>query len=77
MIEDDVTVSELLTALKNGTVVENYPEYERGACCLICGKGHKRFLHIVCTTTLPELVVITVYEPMPPKWTTPFERGIR
>lgn len=78
MVNDDVTVDELLDALQNGQVIENYPQHKRGPCCLISGKTFKgRFLHVVCTTSLPELVIITVYEPMPPKWIAPDQRGER
>ncbi len=76
MVNDDVSVDEILDALNNCEVVENYPEHERGACCLVCGKTFKgRYLHVVCTTSLPYLVIITTYEPSPPKWITPFKRG--
>jgi len=76
MIEDDVAVSEILSCLKECTVLENYPDHKRGACCLVGGRTIKeRFLHVVCTTTGPDLIIITVYEPKPPKWKTPFERG--
>ena len=37
MVEEDITVSELLAGLENCTLLENYPDYERGACCLVCG----------------------------------------
>lgn len=76
MKNDDVSVSELLTVLQNSTVIENYPDHQRGECCLICGRGCNRFLHVVCTTSLPELVVITVYEPSLPKWENPYQRRI-
>ncbi len=33
-----------------------------------------RTLHIVCTTAQATLIIITVYEPLPPKWTTPTQR---
>jgi hypothetical protein len=33
-----------------------------------------RPLHIVCTTAQPMLILITVYEPRPPKWRTARER---
>lgn len=78
MINDKVTVEELLDALRNGQVIENYPNHKRGPCCLVSGKTFmERFLHIVCTTDLPELVIITVYKPSPPKWITPDIRGVK
>lgn len=32
-------------------------------------------LHVVSTTAQPVLVIITVYEPKPPKWVTPTQRS--
>lgn len=78
MRNDEVTIPELLSMLADCHILENYPEYERGPCCLVGGQGHNgRALHAVCTTTLPELVIITVYEPTKPYWETPFKRGMR
>jgi len=75
MAEDDVVLVEVLQAISNGSVIENYPEHRRGACCLLAGfTDQNRPLHIVCTTAQPILIVITVYEPTPPKWITPLRR---
>jgi hypothetical protein len=38
--------------------------------------GHAR-LHNVCTTTRPRLLLMTVYEPQPPKWMNPTQRRPR
>ena len=78
MQNDNVTIAELQTVLNDCHVLENYPEYERGPCCLVSGKGRDdRYLHVVCATTLPELVIITVYEPTLPYWETPDKRGVK
>ncbi len=75
MAEEDITLDEVLEAIVTGQVLENYPEHRRGACCLLNGLTKKgRPLHIVCTTVRPVLIIITVYEPKPPKWTTPAQR---
>lgn len=74
MVEEDVLLDELLEAIASGQIVENYPHHQRGACCLISGFSQTRPLHIVCTTSQPTLIIITVYEPKPPKWATPTER---
>ncbi|MBF0508880.1 MAG: DUF4258 domain-containing protein [Deltaproteobacteria bacterium] len=75
MVNEDVTVQELLSALTGCSVVEEYPDHQRGACYLVCGQASTgRYLHTVCTTDQPLLIVITVYEPKPPKWPTPFSR---
>ena len=78
MVEEDIDLQEALQALRTGELVENYPEHRRGACCLISGyTQQQRPLHIVCTTAQPLLILITVYEPKPPKWITPTRRGPR
>ena len=76
MINDAVGTDELIEALQNCQIIENYPDHRRGPCCLVCSRTSKdRFLHIVCTTQQPELIIITVYEPAAPKWKTPYKRG--
>ena len=78
MVEDDATLDDVLAAIQSGEILENYPEHRRGACCLLGGyTEQQRPLHVVCTTVHPVLIVITVYEPKPPKWATPTERGQR
>lgn len=75
MAEEDVSLDDLLDAIASGQILENYPEHRRGACCLVFGTtGNGRPLHIVCTTERPVLIVITVYQPKPPKWPTPTQR---
>lgn len=78
MAEEDILLSHVLEALQRGRVLEHYPEHRRGPCCLVCGYTEaKRPLHVVCTTEQPLLILITVYEPKPPKWETPVRRGRR
>ena len=75
MVAEDTTLDEVLQAISTAQIIENYPEHRRGACCLLYGStGKGRPLHVVCTTTLPLLIMITVYEPKPPKWVTPIQR---
>ncbi|MEX0701430.1 MAG: DUF4258 domain-containing protein [Planctomycetales bacterium] len=76
MIEEGISLDEVLEAVGCGEIVENYPHHRRGACCLLHGTtAGGRPLHVVCTTSKPLLIMITVYEPKPPKWITPTERA--
>lgn len=76
MMEDEFSMADVLYALSNPTLLENYPNHKRGACCLVCGQNSSgRYIHIVCSTSLKLAVIITVYEPKPPKWITVFTRG--
>lgn len=75
MVEEDFGRRDVLQAIASGQVLEDYPEHQRGACCLLYGMTDDgRHTHIVCTTAQPVLIIITVYEPLPPKWITPTER---
>ncbi|OFV97856.1 MAG: hypothetical protein A3H28_07440 [Acidobacteria bacterium RIFCSPLOWO2_02_FULL_61_28] len=76
MAEEEASLDEVLEAIQNAEILEYYAEHRRGPCCLLNGRTKQgRFLHVVCTTAQPVLVLITVYEPKPPKWTTPGVRG--
>jgi hypothetical protein len=78
MADEGITLDDVLQAICAGRVLENYPEHRRGACCLLYGITQQgRPLHIVCTTAQPVLIIITVYEPKPPKWVTPTQRRPR
>lgn len=75
MEEESITLAEVLKAIANGQIIENYPDHKRGSCCLLYGlTARRRPLHVVCTTSLPLLVIITAYVPVPPKWIGPTER---
>ena len=76
MTEHGITIDEVKHTLLHAQIVETYPEHRRGACCLISGDtAEGRPLHVVCTTAQPLLIVVTVYEPSAPQWTTPTTRG--
>ncbi|RJP17073.1 MAG: DUF4258 domain-containing protein [Candidatus Abyssobacteria bacterium SURF_5] len=75
MVEEEISLNDIYEAVASARIVENYPEHRRGACCLIAGyTSNERPLHVVCTTGKPVLIIITAYEPKPPKWRTPFQR---
>ncbi len=78
MEEEAIILAEVQEAIANGQIIENYPDHRRGPCCLLSGvTAQRRPLHVVCTTSLSFLVIITVYVPGPPKWVNPTERNIR
>ncbi|MCP5049313.1 MAG: DUF4258 domain-containing protein [bacterium] len=78
MVEEDISYDSMVEALSQGMLIENYPEHLRGSCGLVCGHDSSgRFLHVCCTTSLEFAIIITVYEPQPPKWVTPYKREVK
>ena len=75
MVEENIVLDEVLEVVSQGQILENYPHHRRGACCLLNGFTLSgRAIHVVCTTAQSTLIIITVYEPKPPKWITPTQR---
>jgi hypothetical protein len=76
LAQEASTVDEMITAIANSALLENYPHYHIGPCCLLSGQtAIWRAMHIACSTTTPTVTIITVYKPTPPKWLTPTRRG--
>src|SRR6266487_3761486 len=76
MEAEAITLAEARQAIAAGQIIENYPDHRRGPCCLLSGPTMQgRPLHVVCTTSLSLLVIITVYVPTLPKWISPTERS--
>ncbi len=78
MIQRNITTKQVEQALdcREVEILRNYPQTGRPCAeCLILGEDEgRRYLHIL--TAYPMVEVITAYEPTPPKWITPKERGI-
>jgi hypothetical protein len=78
MLDEAFYLEDVIEAITSDVaqVVEDYPTHQRGACCLLYGQTLAgRDVHVVCTTDRKILIIITVYEPLPPKWVTPTQRG--
>jgi hypothetical protein len=75
---DMIYTWELEDALRNGEIIENYPDDPRGASCLVLGFCGPKPIHAVCTikTKPEELFLITVYDPSkrPDKWTDNYRK---
>ncbi len=77
MDAEEITLDEVLAAVANGQILENYAEHKRGPCCLLYGRTQQdRPLHVVCTTAQQLLIIITVYEPLPPRWVSSIQRRV-
>ena len=75
MAKDRISVHEVLKAIENGKVIEEYEEHKPFPRCLLYGKSDDKPIHAVFA--LPQhvnmLIVVTVYIPDPKRWIE-FER---
>jgi hypothetical protein len=74
-LAETITRADIEAVLLNAQVLEDYPEWWLGPSCLVHGRdAAARDLHVVVSYGALPVTVITVYEPRPPKWITPFRR---
>ena len=68
---------EVIMAIANGEIIEDYPEDFRGPSCLVLGyTGLGIPVHAVCgLDPSGTLIIITFYFPEPPKWVDERIRG--
>jgi hypothetical protein len=72
----NLTIAEVEEALLNGIILEQYEDTGRGMSCLVVGfTCEGKPIHAVCGRRGVNLVVVTVYIPMAPKFKNPYERG--
>jgi len=69
-----IRLHEIIEAIGNGQIIEDYPNDKYVPSCLICGLTHSgRTVHIQSSYPIRPLVkIITVYEPDPQKWNNEF-----
>lgn len=65
---EHIAVKEVEEAIFTGQALEVYKNDPRGESILIGARLKYRSLHVVCGKRNDRILVVTVYEPKPPKW---------
>ena len=78
LADDDVSVRDLLRGIEAAVLVEDYPEYPKGPCCLVLQQdGFERLVHVVWGIPRGEpspAALVTAYRPNPEKWDETWRR---
>jgi len=74
-MDEDILASEIMTAILTGEILEQYPDTGRGESCLILGFAEAKPIHVVCGWRGEQLIIITVYIPRLPYFSTPWVRS--
>jgi hypothetical protein len=70
-----ISSDEVETVVKQGELIEDYPNDPRGHSCLMLGSGDGgRAVHVVCSPKDDYLAIITAYLPDPGQWSDDFRR---
>lgn len=73
MAEDGLTVKEIIASVKNGRVVEDYPDYPKGPCVLVLQKDREgNPIHVlwgIPKNASSPAVLVTAYKPNRSIWT--------
>lgn len=72
MHERNLLIDNVIEAIMNGTIIEEYYEDYPFPSCLIFGSFEERKIHIVCSYSDP-VHIITVYEPNLNEWEDDFK----
>ena len=68
MIERRIERTEIEEVIRQGLIIEEYPDDKYAPSCLIYGQtSSRRMLHVQASMP-PKVVIITTYEPDPNEW---------
>ena len=78
LANDGIFVRDIVASLPDAQLLEDYPDYHKGACVLVLQKDrNKKSVHAVWGIPKGETtpaVLITAYRPDPSKWSNDFRR---
>ena len=73
MFQRNITTDEIVEAILNGKIIEEYPDDYPYPSCLILGITlRKRTLHVVVGVMETKIWIITVYVPANDRWNNDF-----
>ncbi len=78
---DGILLDDVIAALADAIVVEEYPDYAKGPCVLVLGHdGTGKPIHVLCGIAKGRetpAVLITAYRPQPERWSADFLKRVK
>uniref|UniRef100_UPI00403F1034 DUF4258 domain-containing protein n=1 Tax=Selenomonas sp. TAMA-11512 TaxID=3095337 RepID=UPI00403F1034 len=76
MIKRSIAPLDVLSVLRDGHIIEHYPEDYPFPSCLVFAIVDGRPIHVVCSIGDEQLYVITAYQPDAARWDSTFTKRI-
>ena len=78
LVEDNITVADVISGVSEGIAVEDYPDYPKGPCVLVLQTDREGMsIHVlwgIPVDASSPAVLVTAYRPDPERWTDDFTR---
>lgn len=78
LVADGLFVRDIISLVKDSTIIEEYPDYPKGPCVLVLQKDRRRKpIHVVWGIPKGKAspaVLVTAYRPDPNRWEDDFIR---
>ncbi len=69
-----IRIDDILKAVKNGEIIEKYPDDAPYPSCLVLGyTENDESIHVVCALAKNKLIMITAYHPSKEEWEDDFK----
>lgn len=81
LVNDDISVKDIIQGMNNASAIEYYPEYAKGPCILVfLFDSSKQPIHVVWGMSRGKstpAVLVTAYRPDPNRWSGDFRERKR
>ena len=72
-VERNILYNDIVNTIQTGEIIESYPEDYPFPSCLICGASKNIYIHVVLSTDMNFLHIITAYHPNDDEWENDFK----
>ena len=77
LVERGILINDIVKAIDNGEIIEDYEDDYPFPSCLILGKSEEKAIHICASINDNNIYLITAYIPDENRWTDGFKKRVK